>query len=154
MLLLTPGITETDLQNLYADDYIQRVSQDHFPATPIRHPVAQYLSCFVDGVFVGAFLAVRTTPISFDLHALLKRSAVAHSRELGRMCIDWAFADVSVQRINAPVVRCFGTVINYCLRLGFMIEGVTRNGCYINGRPHHIVNFGMLRDEYEQSRCM
>ncbi len=152
MLLLTPGITETHLQDLYADEYIQRVSQDHFPAAPIRNPLVQYLSCFADGRFIGAFMAVRITPTEFDMHSLLKREAVEHSRELGFMCMDWAFSDCAVQRLTAPVIRKFGTVINYCLRLGFTIEGVKRNGCYINGEPQHVVQMGLLRSEYEQMR--
>ena len=38
MLQVEPGITQTDLQRLYSDPYIQRVGWDEVPAQPIVHP--------------------------------------------------------------------------------------------------------------------
>lgn len=150
MLLLTAGITETDLQNLYSDEYIQRVGHDHRPASPVHHPLAQYLTCRIDGVFCGAFLAIRLSPIEFELHALLLRSAISHSREFGRMCLAWAFDDPSVMRVSAPVIGSIKSAINYCLRLGFHIEGVRRNACRQNGVMQSVVCMGMLREEWSK----
>lgn len=145
---LTKGITEENLQRVYSDPFIARAGHDHRSFAPIHHPQAQYLSAFVGGKFAGAFLAIRTTALNFDLHVLLFRESIKHSRALGHACLRWAFSQEGVQRVTAPVFEDLQTVINYCLKLGLVKEGFTRNSVMRGGKLQGVHILGMTREDW------
>jgi hypothetical protein len=150
MMLLatvTEGITQEHLQEVYADPYIARVSHDHSPAEPILHSTATYLSAWVGNVFAGAFLAIRFSPVELELHALLKKSALPHSRELGQKFLEWAFSH-SILRVTTHIIEGLETAKNFCLKLGFKEEGRLRHACVQGGIIKDVYCLGMLREEW------
>jgi hypothetical protein len=148
MLLVTEGITQDHLNEVYADPYIARVGHDHRAFAPVIHPCAVYLSAWADGVFCGAFLAIKNSELDLDLHALLKNSAVMVSRELGRSFLAWAFA-MPILRVTAHVIQGLDSAKNYCLKLGFKHEGTKRQACMQSGVIKDVYCLGMTRQEWD-----
>jgi hypothetical protein len=151
LLELQPLSDQSALAALYRDPYISRVGHDHRPAEPLQHPAVRYLGARVDGELVGAFLIIESGFIEVDVHALLTRRALPHSRALGRLCLGQAFADPSIERITAYVIEGLTKARNYCLKLGFQAEGFRRNACQQKGRLVGVHVLGMTRNEWEKS---
>ena len=148
--MITEGITAEHLIEVYADPYVQALSHDYGAAAPINHPLVTYLSAWADGDFAGAFMAIEYSDTETELHALLLRRALKHSRDLGRDCINWSFNDSPiVQRVTAYVFESMLTARNYCLRLGFQIEGFRRQAFSYRGAPEGVWVLGMTRSEWE-----
>ena len=151
MLQLTEGITGWHLSQVYSDPYIVgAIQQDGRPAKPVSHPCAVYLSAFLDDRFLGAFLAIRFSKHEMELHSLLHRDALKHSRELGRQVIEWSF-DHDIQRITAYVIDGLHKAANYCRRLGFVDEGRRRHACMKNGHPTDVLILGLTRQDWRKS---
>ena len=148
MIEVGEGITQTDLAVLYADPYIQRVGWDEVPASPVIHPVAKYLTATVYGNFAGAFLAIRFSDREIEMHSLLRKEYIEHSRELGAMSLDWAFTQDGVHRVTAYITGDLVAAMNYCLKLGFKFEGIRREACSKNGKPLDVHIFGILKSEW------
>jgi hypothetical protein len=128
------GIAKKHLHDVYSDAYIiSKVGHDNRPSAPISHPLVTYLTATVDGAFAGAFMAIQKNACDLEMHALLKRDAVLHSRELGRAAIHWGFEHHDVLRISAPVIEGLESARNYCLRLGMTQEGFMRDVCTQDG---------------------
>lgn len=144
---LTVGITSQHLKEVYSDPYIMRIAPDGPPFEPFIHPLATYVSAWVDDKFVGAFLSVRVTPHEIESHALLKKSALKHSRQLGEMFIDWAFMQ-GVLRVTAQVYEYLESAKNYCLKLGFKQEGFRRCAEVKNGKSFGVYMLGIIRQEW------
>lgn len=144
------GITDEHLHDVYSDAYIiAKVGHDHRPAAPISHTLVTYLTATVDGAFAGAFMAIQKNACDLEMHALLKRDAVLHSRELGRAAIDWGFAHRDVLRISAPVIEGLESARNYCLRLGMTHEGFMRDVCTQGGIIKGIYLLAITRRDWE-----
>lgn len=144
MAFVTEGITKDHLLEVYADPYITKVGHDHRAAAHIQHPLVTYLSAWTGSTFAGAFMAVRFSPVEIELHALLKRASIKHSRALGNACLQWAFAQ-PIQRVTAYIIEGFESARNYCLKLGFKDEGRRRSACLQGGIAKDIYVLGMTR---------
>lgn len=151
-LALKPLNDYAALSELYADPYIARVGHDHRPASPIDHPDASYLGAYVRNRLVGAFLVIESSWVELDLHALLTRKALPYCRELGRMCLDWCFSRQDLQRVTAYILEGLESAKNYCLKLGFVVEGFRRNVCLKNGQPIGIHILGMTREDWRAAQ--
>lgn len=147
-IAINEGVSERLLLDLYSDPYITRVGHDHRPAAPISHPLVTYLSASVNGEFVGAFMAIQQTAVEIDLHALLKKSAVLHSRKIGKEVIRWAFESRPILRITAYVIEGLESAKNYCLKLGMTMEGFRRDACVQHGKIKGVYILGMTRAEW------
>jgi len=148
MPFVTEGITEENLSIVYSDPYITKVGHDHRKAEPIIHPNVLYLSAWVGGVFAGAFMVIQQSDVEFELHALLKRSAIKYSRQLGDACLSWAF-DHPILRVTAYIIEGLEAAKNYCIKLGFKEEGCRRCACVQNGVVKNVYVLGMTRQEWE-----
>lgn len=151
LLELQPLADQGALASLYRDPYISRIGHDDRPAAPIQHPHVHYLGARVDGELVGAFLIIESGFIEVDVHALLTRRALPHSRVLGRLCLAHAFANPCIERVSAYVIEGLTAARNYCLKLGFQPEGFRRNACRQHGQLLGVYILGMTRNEWEQS---
>lgn len=145
--VVTEGITEEHLQEVYSDPYITKVGHDHRPAAPIHHPNVTYLSAWVGEVFAGAFLVIKQSAVELELHALLKRSALKYSRMLGIQCLSWAFSQ-QILRVTAYIIEGLTSAKNYCLKLGFKYEGCRRSACVKDGKILNVDILGMTREEW------
>jgi hypothetical protein len=151
MLALTKGITDAQLNEIYQDRYIQRVGYDDRPASPVIHPLAMYFSTFVNSVFSGAFLLIEYSEREIEIHGLLLKKAIKHSRELSRMMIDMIFTNPEVLRVTAYVIQGLESARNTCLKLGFQLEGIKRSVCLRNGKPTDLYVLGLLRQDWRVS---
>jgi hypothetical protein len=145
--MVTVGISEQHLLEVYSDPYITKVGHDHRPAAPIQHPNVTYLSAWVNGKFSGAFMVIRQSAVELELHALLKKSALKQSRNLGMACLTWAFAQ-PILRVTAYIIEGLEAAKNYCLKLGFKEEGRRRCACVQGGVVKDVYVLGMTRQDW------
>ena len=150
MSVVTEGITKGHLLEVYSDPYITRIGHDHRPAAPINHPLVTYLSAWTNSTFAGAFIAIRFSPIEIELHALLKKSSIKHSRSLGLACLEWAFSQ-PIQRVTAYIIEGLESAKNYCIKLGFKEEGRRRAACLQGGIIKDVYVLGMTRQDWSAS---
>lgn len=150
MPVVTEGITKDHLIEVYSDPYITKVGHDHRPAAHIDHPAVTYLSAWIGSTFAGAFMAVRFSPIEIELHALLRRHAIKHSRALGNACLKWAFSH-PILRVTAYIIEGLESAKNYCLKLGFKEEGRRRCACVQGGIVKDVYVLGMTRQDWKAS---
>lgn len=147
-IALKEGITTEHLGQIYADPYITKVGHDHRPAAPIQHPLVTYLSAFVNGKFAGAFIAIQQTAIEIDLHALLKKEFVRYSRMLGAELLRWSFDKKQTMRVTAYIIEGLESAKNYCIKLGFKMEGFRRDACMQDGNLKGVHILGMTRRDW------
>jgi hypothetical protein len=146
--MVIEGITDNHLAEIYADPYIQKVGHDHRPAGFVDHPLVTYLTASVNGHFAGAFMAIRQTAVEFELHSLLKKPFVKHSRQLGMEFLDWCFKH-PILRVSALIIEGLETAKNFCLKLGMKLEGFKPDSCIQNGQLKGLYLLGMTRGQYE-----
>ena len=147
---ITEGITPEHLQQVYSDSYITKVGHDHRPSAPINHPLVTYLTATVGNRFAGAFMAIRFSSTELELHSLLHKSAVKHSRALGRAFLAWAFAQ-PILRVTAYIIEGLESAKNYCLKLGMTLEGFRRDACIQAGQIKGVYILGMTRTDWSKS---
>lgn len=126
----------------------ERLSTDFSHPAFRQHPLISYCAAYVDGRFVGVFLAVKFSAVEVEVHALLFREAARASRELGRAFLQLAFADPLVQRVSTYVFSNLKTARNWLLKLGFEYEGCKRDAARKIGRPLDVWVFGMTRKDW------
>jgi len=151
MSVVTEGITKGHLLEVYSDPYITaKIGHDHRPAAPIDHPSVTYLTATVGGRFAGAFMAIRFSSTEIELHSLLHKSAIKHSRDLGCAFLAWAFAR-PILRVTAYIIEGLESARNYCIKLGFKEEGRRRAACVQGGIAKDIYILGMTRTDWSKS---
>lgn len=150
MIALSEGISEANLLEVYSDPYILRVGHDHRPAAPIYHSAVTYLSAWINDSFAGAFMFIRFSPIEYEMHALLFKSSVWHSRELGHMALDWAF-EQPIERVTGYIIEDLGSALNYGKKIGFKVEGFRRNACLKDGELIGVWVLGMTREDWRDA---
>lgn len=148
MIELKPGITPEHLAELYSDELVSRICDDDQPMYPVFHELATYLSAFVSGRFVGAYLAIRYSACEYEVHTLLMKPATKASRELGRQLLDWCFSDKNVLRVTGYIREGLQSAINHCLKMGFKHEGFRREAVRCSGVPRGIHIMGITRTEW------
>lgn len=149
MLELKHLTDKAQLKEVYRLPEVQRIGHDYRAPNPIEHPNVAYIGAYRNGEFVGAFMAVSHSPIEIELHALLTKKATHSALRLGRMIITLAFENPMIQRVTALVREGLDSVCDYCLRLGFKLEGILRSACQINGKLLGVCVLGMTRSDWE-----
>jgi hypothetical protein len=115
----------------------------------VIHPLATYISAWIGDKFAGAFLAVRQSQHDIELHALLLRESVRHSRQFSIHAVDWCFAQ-GVNRVTALIVEGLEKTVNMCRKLGFSHEGLRRDSVMGNGRMVGVHMMGVTRAEWSE----
>jgi hypothetical protein len=136
---------------LYADPYIARVGHDHQDACYIDSDHAKYFGAYIDDELVGAFLAIYSGWIEVEIHSLLTKKACANSRNLGKLILEKIFESGFTQRITAYVLENLKSTRNYCIKLGFVDEGMRRDVCYKNGELMGVYTLGLTRKDWEKN---
>lgn len=137
------------IQRFYQAPEFKVIAHDHRGAEPVFHPKAQYLGAYAAEKLAGLFLVIRVSAIEVDLHALILRKFIRHARDLGRDCLNWVFADRSIQRATAYVMEGRDPTINYTKKLGFRHEGMRRCACSLNGVLIGVHTMGLTRADWE-----
>jgi hypothetical protein len=135
------------LFDIYTDPYVKKIEHDYMRAAVISHPNATYLSAKVNDEIVGAFLAIKTSPLEIEWHSLLTKKALKYSRELGELFIEWAFSIHLVSRITANIIEGFDTVMNYAKKLGMKLEGIKRDAVFKNGKLLDLYIYGITKKD-------
>jgi len=148
MIALSEGITPEHLAQTYTDPLMSRVSDDGQQMYPVFHELAQYLSAWVDDVFVGAYLVIRYSRFEYEAHSLLTTKATLHARKLGALLLEWVFGHDEVLRVTGYIRDGLTSAINHCLRMGFVREGFRRNAVLCNGVPTGIHILGITREDW------
>lgn len=136
---------------VYQDPFIAgRIRQDGLALEHVDNPYVYYLMALQDGVPCG-FFAIANKGIEHEIHVCLQQSAIRNFRTFGRLAIDYCFSQ-GIQRLTAPISSANRSVINYCLKLGFRLEGVKRCAIMVDGHLFDEVIMGMTREDYGRSR--
>lgn len=151
-LALEPVKELASLNDLFSDPYIARIGHDHRSLAPIDHPHVKYLSARLNCQQVGAFMVIESGFVEVDLHAMLSRAALPYSRDLGRLCLVWAFAHKHIHRVTAYVMEGLSSAKNYCIKLGFKNEGMRRDACMKNGELVGVHILGMTRQDWREAK--
>ncbi len=146
--MVSIGISDKNLQDIYQDSYISKVSYDNKPFEPIDHPLVKYITASIDGRFAGAFMIILFSKTEIEIHSLLKKQFVEHSRQLGREVIDFVFSFYNPQRLTAYIIDGLNTAKNYVIKLGFTLEGIRRDACIKDNRMKNIYIYGLTRREW------
>lgn len=148
MIALSEGITPEHLAQIYSDPIMSRVADDGQQMYPVFHELAQYLSAWVDDVFVGAYLVIRYSEFEYELHSLLTKKGTRHSRKLCALLLEWTFSHDRVLRATGYIREGLTSMVNHCLRMGFVREGFRRNAVLCNGVPTGIHILGITREDW------
>ena len=148
MIELTEGITPENLHAIYSSPKNARVGNDGQAMYPVFHPLALYLSAWVNGVFSGAYLTIRYSDFEYEVHSLLSRRAVMQSRNFGRLLLGWVFSHYPVTRCTGYIAEGIESARNHCLNMGFKQEGFRRDAIMVNGKPKGLYVMGITRSEW------
>lgn len=147
-LTLHDKITTEQLTTLYSDPYIMKAFKiDNKTPEPILHPLVTYYTAFKDKEFMGAFIHIQQSQYDAELHIMLLKKAITHSREFGRMMIEESFKDKDVLRITAPAYGDLHTAMNYAIKLGFNLEGIKKDVALRDGKTINEYIYGITRGE-------
>lgn len=139
--------SKTERIQLYQNDYVLSAFGELHTKKPIENEFFKYHSCYVDGIFVGCFLEIIRSPIESEVHSLLFKSAIKYSRELARIFIKNLFNSRPIFRISTQVMQIHGSVINFCLKIGFIFEGIKQCADMKDGKLQNMVMFRILKGE-------
>ena len=147
---LVDGVTPEHFTEVYSDAYATSGMSDLCDIPPYDDEFYTYLSAFVDGEFVGIFVARRLDMITAEVHVLLKREGVKHSRVLGRMFREWVFTYIPVVRLVSMVLETSKKALNYDKRMGMSVEGFMKDSALKNGELVGMYIVGLTRADWEQ----
>ncbi len=144
------GISDKNLQDIYSDSYISIVAHDNRQFEPIKHPLAKYVSAFKDGEFMGAFLIILFSKTEIEIHSLLKKSSLKYSRVLGEEVIDLVFNTYKPLRITANIIDGLEKAKNYVKKLGFSLEGIRKDACKKDREIVDVYMYGLTKKQWSQ----
>lgn len=146
-LKVSNNSSQTERAQLYQNVYVLSAFGELHTKEPIENEFFKYHSCYVDGIFVGCFLEIIRSPIESEVHSLLFKSAIKYSRELARIFIKNVFNSRPIFRISTQVMQIHGSVINFCLKIGFIFEGIKQCADMKDGKLQNMVMFRILKGE-------
>jgi len=149
--LVSIGISEENLQDIYKDSYISKVAHDNMTFAPVVHPLAFYMSTWVNGVYAGAFLMIRFSKTEMEAHSLLKKEFIKHSRELGKEALEWIFNQENILRVTTHIPDYLNLAMNYVKKIGFKEEGIKRDATTKDGKITNIHLFGITKKDWRES---
>lgn len=145
MLSVMLGVTNENLNKVYSDTYITScISHDDRQAEPVFHDLVQYYSAWVNNTFAGCFMLIKFSSIEYEVHSLLFKEHLKHSRQLACIFLDTLFKE-PIERVTAYIIQGLETARNFCIKIGFKQEGVRRNACKVNDGLKDIYVLGMTR---------
>lgn len=150
MIEILPDPGNDLLNTLYSNRYISRIAHDDRCLGIIDHPAARYYGCYIDGIFVGAFLIIKQSSVEVDMHALLYRSAIYQSRVLGKMMLAKLFDNPNLNRVTAYIIQGLESAANYARKIGFKDEGVRHQACLVNQQLRDIYMLGIIREDWNK----
>ena len=75
-----------------------------------------------------------------------------YAHEAAELIVAHGFAELNLERIGCGTFSENGAMQKLALRLGMKEEGRRRRAAFKNGRYQDVVEFGLLRDEFERTK--
>lgn len=147
MLSVVNNSSDEELQQIYQNDYVLSAFGELHTRNPLKSDIVKYYSCYVNGNFVGCFLEIMRSPIESEVHSLLFKKAAKYCRELARIFIRQLFESKPIVRVSTQVMQIHKSVINFCLKIGFVFEGIKKNADLKDGKLQDLILFRILRNE-------
>lgn len=147
ILTVSENTSDDELKKVYQNEYVLSAFGELHTREPLKSDFVKYHSCYADGNFVGCFLEIMRSPIESEVHSLLFKSAAKHCRELALIFIRQLFDSKPIARVCTQVMYIHRSVINFCLKIGFKIEGFKQNADLKDGVLQNMVMFRILRGE-------
>lgn len=147
ILTVSENATKEQLQQVYQNEYVLSAFGELHTREPIESDIVKYHSCYVNGDFVGCFLEIMRSPIESEVHSLLFKKAAKHCRKLALIFICQLFDSKPIARVCTQVMYIHRSVINFCLKIGFKIEGFKQNADLKCGKLQNMVMMRILRGE-------
>lgn len=139
--------TQEEINIVYNDTYIQNaIKQDNKQITQIIHPLVTYISCYNNNEFLGCFIKISQSDIETEGHSLLLKQGIKYSRKLLSLFIEFCFYE-NIERMTTFIPNDLQTVINFCLKANWKIEGIKRNAIMKNNKPLDVTMMGILRKD-------
>lgn len=148
--MISVGISDENLQDIYSDPYIKNIAHDNMIFAPVIHPLAFYISAWVDNVFAGSFLIIRFSKTEIEAHSLLKKEFIPYSRELGKETLRWLFNQEDTLRVTTFIPSYLKSAMNYVKKIGFKEEGIKRDATTKDGKITDIHLFGITKNDWRQ----
>jgi hypothetical protein len=147
ILIVSENASSEELQQVYQNNYVLSVFGELHIKEPIISEIVKYHSCYINNEFVGCFLEIMRSPIESEVHSLLFKKAAKNCRELAFIFIRQLFASKPIERVCTQVMEIHRSVINFCLKIGFKIEGFKQNADLKDGMLQNLIMFRILRSE-------
>lgn len=151
MLTVQPLSDPDIIHQIVTDPWIaDRLRHDGREPGYIDHPALTYHGAYIGGILAGVFLAIRVSPWETEVHAALLKRAIPYSRDLGALFLAHLWRDPKLLRISAPVMEALPSAGNYCLKLGFELEGFKRDAVVIGGVQCGVYQLGLTRNDWRR----
>jgi RimJ/RimL family protein N-acetyltransferase len=102
-----------------------------------------------------ALQAIHSTNRTAELAILIGERDVwgmGFAQEAAALIVEHGFGELNLQRIECGTFSKNAAMQKLALRLGMKEEGRRRNAVFKNGRYHDVVEFGLLRTDFEHSK--
>jgi len=152
MLLVHPLTDRAAIQSIVTDPWVaSRLRHDAREPGYIEHDALTYHGAYWEGGLYGLFMEIRLSPWETEVHAALLKDAIGLSHAFGYEFLTQLWQTPALRRITAPVVDTLPSARNYCLNLGFEMEGYRRDAVMIDGKPHGIYQLGLTREDWQRT---
>lgn len=155
MLTVQPLADVAAIESVMSDPWVaSRLRHDARAPGYIEHDALTYHGAYWESGLCGVFMEVRLSPWETEVHAALLKDATGLSHAFGYEFLTALWQNPLLRRITAPVVDTLPSARNYCLNLGFRLEGYRRDAVMIGGALHGIYQLGLTRDDWRRSLGM
>ncbi len=150
-LEISEQISDVEIAEIFGDPYIAaRVANDEFPSGPFAVSGLQYVAAKVDGKTVGAYAAIIKPDNQIEMHSLLRKEALPHSRSLGRVALDWAFGKKGAALVYTTIDCRYKSVINYCRKMGLEAAGILNRALPKGGEMFDVAVMCISRERWKK----
>ena len=116
---------------------------------PCNDDCNQWLIIYVDSEIAGLIRVFCESTCAIEFHPYMVKSYRKHVRDMTRLFFEWFLANTpeSIIKINIMVPECYTSTINASRKMGFILEGVMRDGYRLNGKVYNQIMSGITRKE-------
>lgn len=110
-----------------------------------------FLKIECDGKMIGLYILHDENGTTMKVHAnILPEYRKEHSSQSAKELIKWFLVNTDKQKLVASIPSLYQNVIAFCLKHGFLFEGMNRLSHTKNGVIYDQVNLGATRKELEE----
>jgi hypothetical protein len=150
-VFISDNVSSSMIEETYSDKYILScIEYDSSTPSYINHPLAKYYSAWNNKEFLGLILCVRYNKFEIEMHSLLKKESIPHSREIGKLIIEEMFNNEDVLRITAPVQGNLKSTMNFLEKIGFVKEGIKKDAIIKKAIVTDMYIYGITKKHWKE----